>query len=159
MIKIVPMQEEHIDGVLVVEEEAFSIPWTRKDFEREVKENAMAIYFVAMDGEKVVGYAGMWHVITEGHITNVAVLREYRRQGIGDLLMVSMENAAAEKEMIGITLEVRINNEPAQRLYHKYGFRAEGIRKNYYSDTNEDAVIMWKYYPIYEDYEEHCNKG
>ncbi|KXL54531.1 putative N-acetyltransferase YjcF [Anaerotignum neopropionicum] len=159
MIKIVPMQEEHIDGVLVVEEEAFSIPWTRKDFEREVKENAMAIYFVAMDGEKVVGYAGMWHVITEGHITNVAVLREYRRQGIGDLLMVSMENAAAEKEMIGITLEVRINNEPAQRLYHKYGFRAEGIRKNYYSDTNEDAVIMWKYYPVYEDYEEHCNKG
>jgi ribosomal-protein-alanine N-acetyltransferase len=159
MIKIVPMQEEHIDGVLAVEEATFSIPWTRKDFEREVKENAMAIYFVAMDGEKIVGYAGMWHVITEGHITNVAVLHDYRRQGIGDLLMGNLEKAALEKEMIGITLEVRINNAPAQRLYHKYGFRAEGLRKNYYADTHEDAVIMWKYYPIYEDYEEHCNKG
>ncbi|MDD4843246.1 MAG: ribosomal protein S18-alanine N-acetyltransferase [Anaerotignum sp.] len=159
MIKIVPMKEEHIDGVLAVEEATFSIPWTRKDFEREVKENAMAIYFVAMDGEKIVGYAGMWHVITEGHITNVAVLHDYRRQGIGDLLMENLEKAALEKEMIGITLEVRINNAPAQRLYHKYGFRAEGLRKNYYADTHEDAVIMWKYYPIYEDYEEHCNKG
>ncbi|MDD3393856.1 MAG: ribosomal-protein-alanine N-acetyltransferase [Clostridia bacterium] len=157
MIKIVPMKEEHIDGVLAVEEAAFSIPWTRQDFEREVKENAMAIYFVALDGEKVVGYAGMWHVITEGHITNVAVLYEYRRQGIGKLFMENLEKAALEKEMIGITLEVRINNEPAQRLYHKYGFRAEGIRKNYYSDTHEDAVIMWKYYPCYEDYEKHCN--
>lgn len=159
MIKVVPMQEEHIDGVLAVEEATFSIPWTRQDFEREVKENAMAIYFVAMDVEKVVAYAGMWHVITEGHITNVAVLQEYRRQGIGDLLMENLERVALEREMIGITLEVRIHNEPAQRLYHKYGFRPEGIRKNYYSDTHEDAVIMWKYYPFYEDYEEHCNKG
>lgn len=159
MIKIVPMQEEHIDGVLAVEEATFSIPWTRKDFEREVKENAMAIYFVAMDGEKVVGYAGMWHVVTEGHITNVGVLQEYRRQGIGALLMENLERVALEREMIGITLEVRINNEPAQRLYYKYGFRAEGIRKNYYADTHEDAIIMWKYYPTYEDYEEHCNKG
>lgn len=159
MIKIVPMQEEHIDGVLAVEEDAFSIPWTRQDFEREVKENAMAIYFVALEGEKIVGYAGMWHVVTEGHITNVAVLHEYRRQGIGKLFMENLEKAALEKEMIGITLEVRISNEPAQRLYHKYGFRSEGLRKNYYSDTHEDAVIMWKYYPMYEDYEEHCNKA
>jgi len=158
MIKVVPMQEEHIEGVLVVEKDTFSIPWTKQDFEREIRENAMAIYFVAMDGEKVVGYAGMWHVITEGHITNVAVLHEYRRQGIGDLLMENLEKVALEKEMIGITLEVRISNEPAQRMYNKYGFRPEGIRKNYYSDTHEDAVIMWKYYPFYEDYKEHCNK-
>lgn len=157
MIKVVPMQEAHIDGVLAVEEATFSIPWTRADFEREVRENAMAVYFVAIDTsleeEKIVGYAGMWHVVTEGHITNVAVLYDYRRQGIGDLLMEQLENVALEREMIGITLEVRINNEAAQRLYHKYGFRAEGIRKNYYADTHEDAVIMWKYYPCYEDYE------
>ncbi len=153
MIRVIPMEEAHIDGVLAVEEATFSIPWTRADFVREVKENKMAVYFVAMDGEKIVGYAGMWHVITEGHITNVAVLHEYRRQGIGDLLMQSLEEVALAREMIGITLEVRINNTAAQRLYHKYGFRPEGIRKNYYSDTHEDAVIMWKYYPIYEDYE------
>ncbi len=159
MIKVVPMQEEHIEGVLAVEEASFSIPWSRKDFEREIKENKMAIYFVAMDEDKIVGYAGMWHVVTEGHITNVAVLYEYRRQGIGELLMQNLELMAKEREMIGITLEVRINNEPAQRLYHKYGFRPEGIRKNYYADTHEDAVIMWKYYPVFEGYEEHCKKG
>ena len=159
MIKVVPMQEEHIDGVLAVEEASFSVPWSRKDFEREIKENKMAIYFVAMDGDKIVGYAGMWHVVTEGHITNVAVLHEYRRQGIGELFMQNLELVAKEREMIGITLEVRINNEPAQRLYHKYGFRPEGIRKNYYSDTHEDAVIMWKYYPVFEGYEKHCKKG
>lgn len=153
MIQVIPMQEAHIDGVLAVEEASFSVPWTRGDFEREIKENGMAVYFVAMDGEKIVGYAGMWHVITEGHITNVAVLHEYRRQGIGELLMQSMEKVAQERQMIGITLEVRINNEAAQRLYVKYGFRPEGLRKNYYSDTHEDAVIMWKYYPVYEDYE------
>ena len=134
------MREEHIDGVLAVEEATFSIPWTRADFEREVRENAMAIYYTALLDGKIVGYAGMWHVVTEGHITNVAVLEEVRGRGIG--------------AMIGLTLEVRIGNAPAQGLYHKYGFRAEGLRKNYYPDTHEDAVIMWKYLPFYENYEE-----
>ncbi len=153
MIKILPMTQEHIDGVLEVEELSFHIPWTREDFEREVNTNAMAIYRVAVIDDKVVGYAGMWHVITEGHITNVAVHPDYRRQGIGDMLIEEMIKCAEEKEMIGITLEVRISNMPAQKLYTKYGFKPEGFRKNYYSDTKEDAVIMWKYFPIYEDYE------
>lgn len=155
MIQVVPMEEAHIDGVLEVEESTFSIPWTRGDFEREVRENAMAIYFVAVeDGGRVVGYAGMWHVITEGHITNVAVLDEYRRQGVGAMLMDKLDEIAIEREMIGLTLEVRMNNTAAQKMYHKYGFKVEGIRKNYYIDTREDAVIMWKYYPFYENYEE-----
>lgn len=154
MIQIVPMEEKHIDGVLEVEQNTFSIPWTRDDFEREVKQNAMAIYYVAVDGEKVVGYAGMWHVVTEGHITNVAVEYDYRRQGIGDMFIQKLIEDGLEREMIGITLEVRMNNEAAQKLYTKYGFKAEGIRKNYYADTKEDAVIMWKYFPFYEDYEE-----
>lgn len=154
MIEIIPMTEAHIDGVLWVEEETFSIPWTRADFEREIRQNAMAIYFVARDGEKIIGYAGMWHVITEGHITNVAVLTHYRGQGIGARLMEALDAVAVEREMIGITLEVRMNNGPAQKLYHKFGFRPEGIRKNYYADTKEDAIIMWKYYPVYEGYEE-----
>ncbi len=154
MIQIVPMEEKHIEEVVFVEEATFSIPWTKADFEREVKENGMAIYFVAVDGEKVVGYAGMWHVVTEGHITNVAVLHEYRRQGIGDMFMKELIDVALEREMIGITLEVRIHNSSAQKMYAKYGFRPEGIRKNYYIDTKEDAVIMWKYFPNYEGYEE-----
>lgn len=153
MIEIIPMTEEHIDGVLAVEEATFSIPWTRADFEREMRENAMAIYYVALLDGRVVGYAGMWHVITEGHITNVAVLEEVRGKGIGAKLMEQLIARALELEMIGITLEVRMGNAPAQSLYHKYGFRAEGIRKNYYPDTKEDAIIMWKYFPFYEDYE------
>lgn len=154
MFEIIPMTAAHIDGVLAVEEATFSIPWTRKDFEREMTENNLAIYFVAVAEGKIVGYAGMWHVITEGHITNVAVLEEYRKQGIGDALMDHLEQVALEKEMIGITLEVRINNTAAQRLYHKHGYRAEGLRKNYYPDTHEDAVIMWKYTPFYEGQED-----
>lgn len=154
MFEIIPMTVEHIDGVLAVEEATFSIPWTRKDFEREMTENNLAIYYVAVADGKIVGYAGMWHVITEGHITNVAVLEDYRKQGIGDALMAQLEQVALEKEMIGITLEVRISNAPAQHLYHKRGYRAEGLRKNYYPDTHEDAVIMWKYTPFYEGQED-----
>ena len=147
MIEIVPMAEEHIDGVVTLEEATFSIPWTRADFEREVRENTMAIYYVALMDGRVVGYAGMWHVVTEGHITNVGVLEEVRCEGIGSMLMEKLIEKALEKEMTGITLEVRMGNRPAQALNHKYSFKAEGIRKNYYADTKEDAMIMWKYFP------------
>ncbi len=153
MIEIMPMTSDDIDGVLKVEESCFAIAWTRADFEREMNENKLAVYFVAKDGEKIVGYAGMWHVVTEGQITNVAVLDEYRGQKVGSLLMEALIKTAEEREMIGITLEVKISNYPAQKLYTKYGFKPEGFRKNYYKDTNEDAVVMWKYFENYEDYD------
>lgn len=153
MIEIMPMTSDDIDGVLKVEESCFAIAWTRADFEREMNENKLAVYFVAKDGEKIVGYAGMWHVVTEGQITNVAVLDEYRGQKVGSLLMEALIKTAEEREMIGITLEVKISNYPAQKLYTKYGFKPEGFRKNYYKDTNEDAVVMWKYFENYENYD------
>ena len=146
MIEIVPMTEEHLDDVVVLEEATFSIPWPRSEFEREVKENKMAIYYVAVEDGRVIGYAGMWHVVMEGHITNVGVLQEVRRKGVGSMLMEKLIEIAVEKKMFGITLEVRMGNAPAQALYHKFGFKAEGIRKNYYADTKEDAIIMWKYF-------------
>ena len=152
MLEIVPMTQEHIDSVLQVEQACFTTPWTKEDFIREMNENQMAIYRVAVLDGKVIGYAGMWHVVNEGHITNVAVLHDYRRQGVGDALMNAFMEIAEQKEMIGITLEVRMNNSAAQKLYVKYGFRPEGIRKGYYQDTKEDAVIMWKYFPLYENY-------
>ena len=148
------MKEEHIDAVLHIEESWFAIPWTKADFEREMTQNQFAIYRIAVLDGKIVGYAGMWHIVTEGHITNVAVLPEYRRQGIGNALIEEMIVIAEQKEMIGMTLEVRISNIAAQKLYTKYGFRPEGFRKNYYQDTKEDAIIMWKYFPIYENYEQ-----
>lgn len=153
MLEIQQMTQEHIQDVLQIEEACFAIPWTKQDFEREMKENKLAIYIIAVLDGKIVGYAGMWHVVTEGHITNIAVLQEYRRQGIGNALLEQIIHIAEQKEMIGITLEVRISNIAAQKLYTKYGFRPEGFRKNYYQDTKEDAVIMWKYFPNYENYQ------
>ena len=87
MIEIIPMTEEHLDGVTALEEATFSIPWPRSEFEREIKENNMAIYYVGVEDGKVIGYAGMWHVVVEGHITNVGVLEEARRKGVGSMLM------------------------------------------------------------------------
>jgi len=150
MIEIIPMTLEHIDDVLKIEESCFSIQWTRKDFLRELTENKMAIYKVAVSDEKVVGYAGLWHVVNEGQITNVAVFPEYRRLGVGECLIGEFFKLAEELNMIGITLEVKISNYPAQKLYTKHGFKPEGFRKNYYKDTNEDAVIMWKYFDVKE---------
>jgi ribosomal-protein-alanine N-acetyltransferase len=88
----------------------------------------------------------MWRVVNEGHITNIAVAAKERRRGVGTLLLLNLTAKAREMNMFGLTLEVRIGNEQAQRLYTKFGFKPEGLRKNYYSDTKEDAVIMWKYF-------------
>lgn len=153
MIEIVDMNLSHVDGMVELENATFHLPWTRADFEREVNENKMAVYKVAISDGRVVGYAGMWHIVNEGHITNIAVLEDYRKQGIGDMLLEALFDVATEREMIGITLEVKISNLAAQRLYTKKGFRPEGFRKKYYQDTGEDAVIMWKYFEFYEDYD------
>lgn len=147
-MQIVPMEMSHIDQVVEIEEQCFAISWTKADFIREINENKLAIYFVAIYNDKVAGYAGMWHVVTEGHITNIAVLPEYQGQGIGDALVQALLATAEEREMIGVTLEVKIGNSKAQKLYVKYGFRSEGIRKRYYEDTGEDAIIMWKYFNL-----------
>ncbi|MBS4960396.1 MAG: ribosomal protein S18-alanine N-acetyltransferase [Clostridiales bacterium] len=153
MYKIKRMTEEHIDDVAEIEKECFTIAWTKEDFDREMKNN-MAYYFVAESEGKIVGYAGLWHVVNEGQITNVAVLEEYRKQGIGAAFMEAFIDLAKRLEMIGLTLEVKISNLEAQRLYTRYGFRPEGFRKHYYQDTGEDAVIMWKYFENYENFQE-----
>ena len=139
------MTAADIDGMHDIEVATFASPWSRKSIEDELA-NPCARYLVARENGQVIGYAGMWHVVVEGHITNVGVLEEARRKGIGSMLMEKLIEIAVEKKMYGITLEVRMGNAPAQALYHKYGFKAEGIRKNYYPDTKEDAIIMWKYF-------------
>ena len=144
MIDIHFMKAHHLDEICRIEEDTFSIPWTRGDFENELV-NKIAIYIVAVENNSVIGYAGMWHVVNEGHIVNVAVKAENRQQGVGTQLIIRLIEIATEKEMMGLTLEVRMSNTAGQRLYNKFGFRPEGIRKRYYSDTGEDAVIMWKY--------------
>lgn len=144
MIQILKMTTEHIKDVHKIEEDSFSIPWSEKAFYDELTKNKMAIYIVAKKDNEIIGYGGMWHVINEGHITNVAVKKEYRGKGIGSRIIKAFIDIAKEKEMIGITLEVRVSNDIAKNLYKKNGFIMEGIRKEYYEDNKEDAIIMWK---------------
>ena len=150
MIKVVPMTMEHLDAVMEIELASFAIPWTRKAMEGEI-ENKLAIYYVALVDDVVAGYGGMWHVVTEGHITNVAVKEEFRHQGVGSAIIEKFIETADEKDMLGVTLEVRISNEKAIGLYKKFGFSLAGIRKEYYEDNKEDAYIMWKYLIPVED--------
>ena len=145
MIELGLMTRADLDEVCAIEEESFSTPWSRESISSEIVGNKIAIYIVAKEEGRVLGYAGMWHVVTEGHITNIAVAPSQRRRGIGDMLLMEMIRIATERQMIGITLEVRMGNRAAMQLYAKHGFKAEGIRKKYYRDTGEDAVIMWKY--------------
>lgn len=143
-IEIVKMTFEHIDGVMVVEKLSFSIPWSRNAFVEELTGNKFSRYVTAVAGNVVVGYAGMWKIFDEGHITNVAVHPEYRGSGIGSLLVEKMIQIAKEEDIVSMTLEVRRSNFAAQNLYGKFGFQVEGVRKGYYADNGEDAIIMWK---------------
>ncbi len=145
MIHIENMTLEHIEQVFAIEEDCFAIPWSKASFRDEIKNNKMAIYIVAIEDDKVLGYGGMWHVINEGHITNIAVKKEERKRGIATKIVSSLIDIAKEKEMIGITLEVRVSNKIAIDIYKKNGFVMEGIRKEYYDDNKEDAIVMWKH--------------
>jgi len=146
MLKIVDMNLSHIDEVYEIECKSFVIPWSKNDLRKEVSENKHAVYKVAISDSKIVGYAGMWQVVNEGHITNIAVAEDQRRLGVASKLIESLSAYAVERELIGLTLEVRISNEAAINLYKKFGFLPEGIRKEYYADTREDALLMWKYF-------------
>jgi len=140
-IVIEEMTSSDIDGIYEVEVSSFSKPWSKKSFEKELT-NSVATYLVAKIDSKLIGYIGVWQVLDEGHITNVAVHKDYRGKKIGDKLVRDMVMLCKEKGIIAMTLEVRVSNVVAQNLYKKYGFKSVGIRKGYYEDK-EDAMIMW----------------
>jgi len=138
------MRLEHLDEVLKIEELSFPSPWSRSSFVYEITQNQFACYIVAVAEEKVAGYGGMWLILDEAHITNVAVRTDYRMKGIGAALMLELIRQASLKGATRMTLEVRPSNTAARRLYASLGFKDIGLRKRYYTDTNEDAIIMWK---------------
>jgi ribosomal-protein-alanine N-acetyltransferase len=138
------MKLEDIDGVYTVEKSCFPDPWSKESFKKEVQ-NKLAKYLVAQIEDKVVGYVGAWFVVDEAHITNVAVSPQYRGQKIGDKIVKSLIDECQDNKMKAMTLEVRVSNIVAQNLYKKYGFKLAGVRKEYYSDNKEDALIMWKH--------------
>ena len=136
------MKSDDIDGVFEVEKNCFEDYWSKDSFKKELSNN-LAKYLVAKVDGKVVGYVGIWFVVDEGHITNVAVHKDYRGQKIGDRLIDKLVQVCKDNKIVSMTLEVRTSNIVAQNLYKKYGFKMAGVRKEYYSNNKEDAIIMW----------------
>lgn len=143
-VLVTEMRHADVDQVAAIERSSYATPWTPRAFNAELRDNAYAHYIVARLDGRVVGYAGMWVLLDEAHVTNIAVREDFRRRGIGDLLLSELERRAAARGAARMTLEVRPSNVVAQHLYRKHGFYACGRRRGYYQDTGEDAIIMWK---------------
>jgi [ribosomal protein S18]-alanine N-acetyltransferase len=137
------MTLDDIDDVLKIEHASFTLPWSRESFYNELVHNNYSNYIVMEWNGQVIGYCGMWLVIDEAHITNVAVLPEFRGKKLGEALMKKAMETAKELGAKTMTLEVRVSNHVAQSLYRKLGFLNGGIRKQYYTDNQEDALVMW----------------
>lgn len=142
LVKIRKMTLEDVKEVAQLEKELFSSPWSQKSLEESLKRSEYR-FFVAETEDKIVGYIGMYQVLEEGDITNVAVHEKYQKKGIGNALVSALLKEASKQMIQEVTLEVRVSNQSAIRLYEKNGFVAEGRRKNYYDKPREDAVIMW----------------
>jgi ribosomal-protein-alanine N-acetyltransferase len=137
------MEEDDLDQILEVSSLSLKESWSKSSFFNELS-NSLAKYMIAEINNKIVGFAGVWIIVDEGHITNIAVHPDFRGQGIGEKLVLSLLNQANNWAINAFTLEVRDSNIIAQNLYKKLSFIEEGRRKNYYSDNNEDAIIMWR---------------
>lgn len=122
----------------------FAEPWSEEAFKGEIMENDKAFYIVAEIGGQLAGYAGLWAIVDEGHITNVAVSPENRRRGIGRAIVATLIEVAEQNGLNSFTLEVRESNLAAQALYKEFKFKPAGIRKGYYLDNGENAIIMWR---------------
>lgn len=135
--------ENDIDSILVVENISFSIPWSREAFIKEISTNSLAYYSVVELDKKIVGYAGMWIILDEVHLTNIAIIPEVRGLKLGELLMRYIMGIAKMHKAERMTLEVRQSNRVAINLYNKLNFEKQGIRRDYYKNPVEDAFIMW----------------
>lgn len=138
---IEPMLFCHVDRVSEIENAVYPCPWSRHAFIGEVLDNSFASYYVAKEDDEVVGYAGIWVILDEAHITTLAVCPTRQNRGVGQQLLNHIICEGEKKGANRMTLEVRLSNIKAQDLYKKYGFVSCGVRPNYYQD--EDAVIMW----------------
>ena len=143
---------EDVHGIAALEKRSFATPWSEEDFERELNRNPIAVYLVAVtEEEEIVGYVGLWAILNEGHITNIAVSPEHRRKGIAAGLLDYLIKEASKYGVRKFTLEVRTSNAGAIKLYEGFGFSVEGYRKEYYKDNKEDAAIMWLMEPAADD--------
>jgi len=136
------MKEEDIDAILDISSLSFSVCWSKDSYIQELT-NPIARYLVAKIDNKVIGFVGTWIVLDESHITNIAIHPNYRKQGIASKLLEKFLTYCQSQGCVAYTLEVRSGNKAAKALYEKYNFKQDGVRKGYYEDNKEDAIIMW----------------
>jgi len=142
-VVIGPMRRRHLRGVLRIEQQVYPTPWSLGLFVSELGYGPSRVYVAARVGSAVVGYGGLMLVVDDGHITTLAVDPRWQRHHIGTRLMLTLAEAAIERGAKNLTLEVRMSNDAAQGLYRTFGFAPAGVRKGYYAESNEDALIMW----------------
>ena len=142
-LEIVRMRRRHLKGVMAIERQVYPRPWSPNLFLSEMSELRNRTYLVAKMGKDVVGYGGIMCYGEEAHVTTIAVDPEHHRKKIGTRLLHDLVQEAIRLGAQATSLEVRVSNWGAQRLYSQFGFRPVGIRKNYYQETGEDAVVMW----------------
>jgi len=143
--QIIDVNERHIKRIHQLEEECFSMPWTEEQLAAQRKDGQHEFIAAVGADDVPLGYVGMMYVLDEGYISNVAVDKQYRRQGIADALIEAMTRRARELKLAFLTLEVRAGNLAAICLYEKHGFAPVGRRKNYYEQPREDALLMTKF--------------
>jgi ribosomal-protein-alanine N-acetyltransferase len=137
------MRRRDLKGVIAIERRIFPSPWSIGLYTSEIAQPATRAYYVAQVGSELVGYAGEMVVVGEAHVTNIGVAPEWQRHGVGRRLLLTLAREARKRSAQHLTLEVRVSNLSAQALYHEFGFVPAGIRKNYYAEVNEDALVMW----------------
>ncbi len=140
-MKIEKMTSDRLSQVAEISEICFSDPWSEEAFKEEFL-NPSAFYFTAEEAGKVVGFGGFHKVLDEGYITNIAVISEYRKNGVGSKVLAKIVDCCRELSLSFVSLEVRVSNLAAIGLYKKFGFELQGTRKNFYSHPTEDAYIM-----------------
>ena len=142
-VDLVTMRRRHLRGVLRIENQVYPRPWSLGLFLSELALRTTRAYYVAKVGPTVVGYAGLMLTGTDGHITTIAVDPAWHRRGIGTRLLLALSRAGIAMGCTGLTLEVRMSNDAAQGMYRRFGYAPAGVRKNYYAESNEDALVMW----------------
>lgn len=142
-LKIEAMCDADIKSVMRIEQQSFSTTWPANAFYQELHDNKLAHYYVGKLEDEVVAYAGIWVILEDSHVTTIAVRPDMRGRKYGELLLLHSLDDAIERGASWMTLEVRESNVAAQGLYRKYGFTTVSTRKGYYSDNNENALVMW----------------
>lgn len=153
-VQLLAMRRRHLRSVLRIESRVYPVPWSMSLFLSELALRSTRAYYVAVVGKQIVGYAGLMMTLDDGHVTTIAVDPAWHRHKIGTRLLLALAREAILRGATGLTLEVRLGNKSAQELYRTFGFRPVGVRKNYYAETKEDALVMWAEDVAGEEYAE-----